>query len=194
MRLVFIGPPGAGKGTQAAMLSSALGVPHISTGDLFRRHRERRTPLGRDAERYLDAGELVPDSVTVDMVRMRLDEPDARHGFILDGFPRTVPQADGLTLLLDGSGVKLDAVVEFTAPEDVLVDRLLARGRQDDAEDVIRNRQRVYHRDTAPVLAYYADLLVSVDAVGGAEQIADEVLTRLQAEPQAGRHQRHRGN
>ncbi|WP_042366083.1 adenylate kinase [Streptacidiphilus neutrinimicus] len=187
MRLVLIGPPGAGKGTQAAMLSSALGVPHISTGDLFRRHRDLGTPLGREAERYLDAGELVPDAVTVGMVRLRLDEPDARHGFILDGFPRTVPQADGLALLLDESAVKLDAVVEFTAPEDVLVGRLLARGRPDDTEDVVRNRQHVYRRDTAPLLAYYADLLLSVDAVGGAEEIADEVLTRLQAAPQSER-------
>ncbi|WP_042432321.1 adenylate kinase [Streptacidiphilus anmyonensis] len=188
MRLVLIGPPGAGKGTQAAMLSSALGVPHISTGDLFRDHTARRTQLGQDAGRYLDAGELVPDPVTVDMVRQRLGEPDARHGFILDGFPRTVPQADGLARILDEHGEKLDAVVELTAPEDVLVDRLLAHGRQDDAEDVIRNRQRVYHRDTAPLLAYYADLLTSVGAVGSTEQIADEVLTRLQAGPRPERH------
>ncbi|MEY9874734.1 adenylate kinase [Streptacidiphilus sp. MAP12-33] len=182
MRLVLIGPPGAGKGTQAALLSAALGVPHISTGELFRDHGARGTALGRDAERYVESGELVPDEVTVEMVRLRLDEPDTGRGFVLDGFPRTVAQADGLEALLSGAGLRLDAVVELTAPEQVLVDRLLGRGRQDDTEEVIRNRQRVYHRDTAPLLSHYADLLVSVQAVGPVEKIAEEVLASLPAQ------------
>ncbi|MFF4585701.1 adenylate kinase [Streptomyces sp. NPDC001388] len=184
MRLVLIGPPGAGKGTQAAILSERLGIPHVSTGDLFREHVTRRTPLGQDAERYLDAGELVPDHVTGGMVRQRLAEPDARRGFLLDGFPRTVPQARELAAILDSAGVALDAVVEFTAPEDVVVKRLLNRGRQDDHEDVIRHRQRVYEHRTAPLLDHYADILLTVEAVGPIEEIAARALKGL---PEAAR-------
>ncbi|WP_367320284.1 adenylate kinase [Streptomyces sp. HUAS ZL42] len=179
MRLVLIGPPGAGKGTQAAILSKRLGVPHISTGDLFREHVTRRTPLGRDAERYLETGELVPDHVTAGMVRQRLSRPDARHGFLLDGFPRTVPQARELTALLAGAGTGLDAVLEFTAPEDVVVARLLKRGRPDDTEDVVRHRQRVYEHQTAPLLDHYADILLTVQAVGPVDEIAGRALKGL---------------
>lgn len=179
MRLVLIGPPGVGKGTQAAILSKRFGVPHISTGDLFREHVARRTPLGRDAERYLDAGELVPDQVTVGMVRQRLGRPDARRGFLLDGFPRTVTQAWELAAVLDGSGTGLDAVLEFAAPEDVVVTRLLERGRPDDTEDVIRHRQRVYEDQTAPLLDHYADILLTVQAVGPVDEIAGRALKGL---------------
>src|SRR5690606_20173498 len=116
---------------------------HISTGDLFREHVTRRTPLGQEAQRYLDTGELVPDHITGGMVRRRLAEPDARHGFLLDGFPRTVPQAQELAGMLDFAGAALDAVVEFAVPEEVVVTRLLKRGRPDDTEEVIRHRQQV---------------------------------------------------
>ncbi|MFC6063315.1 adenylate kinase [Streptomyces ochraceiscleroticus] len=181
MRLVLIGPPGAGKGTQAAILGTALGVPHISTGDLFREHVGGRTPLGRRAAEYLDAGALVPDDVTNAMVRDRLTAPDTAKGFLLDGFPRTTAQADVLAEVLAAEGQQLDAVVEFDVPEDVLLERLLARGRTDDTEHVIRRRQEVYRSQTAPLLAYYEDLLLTIRATGPVEDIAEQVLDALDA-------------
>ncbi|MFI9825696.1 adenylate kinase [Streptomyces sp. NPDC052013] len=179
MRLVLIGPPGAGKGTQAAILSERLGVPHISTGDLFRDHVTRRTPLGMDAQRYLNTGELVPDHVTSGMVRERLARPDARNGFLLDGFPRTVPQARELTTMLAAVDTTLDAVLEFTAPEEVVVARLLKRGRPDDTEDVIRHRQNVYLRQTAPLMTHYSDILLTVHATGTVEDITARAMAQL---------------
>ena len=180
MRLVLIGPPGVGKGTQAVILGKRLGIPHISTGDLFRDHVTRRTPLGREAGHYLDTGELVPDHITVGMVHERLDRQDARRGFMLDGFPRTVPQARDLTGVLERTGDRLDAVVEFTAPEEILVSRLLKRGRPDDTEDVIRHRQQVYGHETAPLLDHYAGILVTVEATGPVEDIAERALKELE--------------
>ncbi|MBZ4020372.1 adenylate kinase [Streptomyces purpurogeneiscleroticus] len=181
MRLVLIGPPGAGKGTQAAILGTALGVPHISTGDLFREHVGGRTPLGRRAAEYLDAGALVPDGVTNAMVRERLTAPDTARGFLLDGFPRTTAQADVLAEHLAAEGQQLDAVVEFDVPEDVVIQRLLSRGRTDDTEQVIRHRQEVYRSQTAPLLTYYEDLLLTVRATGAVEDIAQQVLDALDA-------------
>ena len=183
MRLVLVGPPGAGKGTQAVRLAERLDVPHISTGDLFRANltKGQETPLGLEAKRYMDAGDLVPDSVTVAMVRDRLTHDDASKGFILDGFPRTLSQAGSLEELLAERGENLDAVVEFKVSEDVLVQRLLGRGRDDDTEDVIRRRQQVYRDETAPLLEHYRDRLVSVDAVGSVEEITDRVSGALRA-------------
>jgi len=181
VRLVLVGPPGAGKGTQAERMAARLGVPHISTGDLFRANLEERTELGVAAKTYMDAGELVPDEVTVAMVRARFARPDAAAGFILDGFPRTAPQAVALTGLLDEQGLKLDAVVEFAVSDEVVVGRLLGRGRSDDTEDVIRRRQQVYRDETAPLLEYYRDLLVSVDAVGTVDEVTERVIAALRA-------------
>ncbi|OLR90621.1 adenylate kinase [Actinokineospora bangkokensis] len=177
-RVVLVGPPGAGKGTQAAALSSQLGVPHISTGDLFRAHIANNTELGRQVKAIMDAGGLVPDEVTNEMVRDRLGAEDARGGFLLDGFPRNTGQADFLAREL---GVELDAVVEFRIDEDVVVERLLGRGRADDTEDVIRHRLEVYRKETAPLLDHYADQLITVDAVGAVDEVTGRVLSALRS-------------
>jgi adenylate kinase len=179
VRLVLVGPPGAGKGTQAVRLAERLDVPHISTGDLFRANLGANTPLGLAAKRFMEAGELVSDEVTVGMVRERLTEDDAAKGFILDGFPRTVAQADALEETLEAAGDDLDAVVALEVPEDVLVQRLLGRGRTDDTEAVIRRRQEIYRDETAPLLEHYRGLLVTVDAVGEIQEITERVVDAL---------------
>jgi adenylate kinase len=181
VRLVLVGPPGAGKGTQAVRLAERLDIPHISTGDLFRANLQpgAETPLGLEAKRYMDAGDLVPDSVTVAMVRERLADDDAAKGFILDGFPRTLSQASSLEEMLAERAEDIDAVVEFQVPEEELVQRLLGRGRTDDTEDVIRRRQQVYRDETAPLLEHYRDRLVTINAVGTVEEITDRVADAL---------------
>ena len=175
MRLVLVGPPGAGKGTQAAILSEKLGVPHISTGDLFRANIGEGTPLGIEAKSYIDAGNLVPDDVTVRMVESRLNE-----GFLLDGFPRTVGQAEELKRLLSNLGTELDAVVQFDVSEDVVVERMLARGRADDTEEVIRNRMHVYTNETAPLLDYYSEKIIKIAAEGSVEEINERTMAELE--------------
>ena len=178
MRIVLLGPPGAGKGTQAVQLAEKLGVPQISTGELFRENISGGTKLGLEAKKYLDAGDLVPATLTNALVDDRLDHDDVASGFILDGFPRSVEQAEALHDMLERRGLALDAVIEFRVPEEELVSRLKGRGRADDTEDVIRNRFKVYRDETAPLLDYYRNELKTVDAVGS----LDEVFTRaLQA-------------
>lgn len=179
MRILIVGPPGAGKGTQAAVLSTELGVPHISTGDLFREHVGDETELGKQVEKYLDAGRLVPDQITNEMVRKRLDKADCAVGFILDGFPRTVGQAEVLDKLLRERDCELDTVLQLNVPQDVVVGRLLARGREDDSIDVIRCRQRVYQEETAPLLDFYSDRLVTVPAVGSIQDVTTRALAAL---------------
>ena len=179
MRIVLLGPPGAGKGTQAVKLAEKLGVPHISTGDLFRHNIGQGTPLGVRAKEYLDLGELVPTSLTNELVDDRLNEADVTGGFILDGFPRTVDQAEALHDMLERRGLKLDAVLEFRVPEEELVARLAGRGRADDTEDVIRNRFRVYRDETAPLLDYYTHELKTVEAVGSLDEVFNRALQSL---------------
>ncbi|MDV7090894.1 adenylate kinase [Rhodococcus sp. IEGM 248] len=179
MRIILTGPPGAGKGTQAQSLSTALQLPHISTGDLFRSHIAQGTELGQTAKSFLDAGELVPDEVTIGMVAERLAADDTAAGFILDGFPRTVAQAIALDELLGGQLRQINAVLDFSIADDAVVARMLARGRADDTEDVIRRRLRVYHDETRPLLDYYAPVLLSVDAGGEVDEVYAHAIGAL---------------
>ncbi|GAY13597.1 adenylate kinase [Mycobacterium sp. shizuoka-1] len=179
MRIVLLGPPGAGKGTQAADLAKKFGIPHISTGDLFRHNISTGTELGLEAKKYLDAGDLVPATLTNALVDSRLDDADVSDGFILDGFPRSVEQAEALKQMLSRRNLKLDAVLEFRVPEEELVSRLMGRGRADDNEDTIRNRFKVYRDETAPLLDYYADELKTVDAVGSLDEVFARALHAL---------------
>ena len=179
MRIVLVGPPGAGKGTQAALLSEKLGVPHISTGDLFRANISENTELGQTAKRYIDAGNLVPSSVTNDMVAERIAEGDAAEGFLLDGYPRSVEQADALKGLLAKKDLNIDAVLEFDIDDDTVVERMLARGRADDTEEVIRHRMDVYRSETAPLLNYYSDKVLKIDAVGEVNEISERAMKAL---------------
>ncbi|MBX7452037.1 adenylate kinase [Mycolicibacterium sp. 3033] len=179
MRIVLLGPPGAGKGTQAQKLADKLGVPHVSTGDLFRYNISNNTELGVEAKKYLDAGDLVPASLTNALVDDRLDDEDAQAGFILDGYPRSVEQAEALDEMLAKRNLSLDAVVEFKVPEEELVSRLQGRGRADDTEDVIRNRFKVYREETAPLLDHYQDTLTTVDAVGELDEVFARALKAL---------------
>lgn len=183
MRLVLVGPPGAGKGTQAAVISGKLGVPHVSTGDIFRANVGQGTPLGQQAQRYMDAGELVPDEVTNAMVADRLAAPDAADGFLLDGYPRNLGQADVLEQQLADAGTSLDAVVEIVVDTEHVVQRLLARGqgRVDDTEEVIRHRLDVYASETAPLVDHYRaqGLLRTVDGVGSVDDVSERILDAL---------------
>lgn len=179
MRIVLLGPPGAGKGTQAAKLADKLGVPHISTGDLFRDNIKGETELGLEAKRYLDAGDLVPSSLTNALVEDRIDADDAKNGFILDGYPRSVEQAEALGDMLAARSLSLDAVIEFRVSEDELLSRLKGRGREDDTEEIILNRMRVYRDETTPLLDHYRDQLKTVDAVGSMDEVFARALQAL---------------
>jgi adenylate kinase len=180
VRVVLLGPPGAGKGTQAQKLSEKLGIPQISTGDLFRKNISEGTPLGVEAKRYLDAGDLVPSELTNKLVEDRIEQPDAADGFILDGYPRSVEQAKALDEMLKNHNTKLNAVLEFSVSEEELLARLKARGRADDTEEVIHNRMQVYRDETEPLLEYYShNNLQTVEAVGGLEEVFARALQAL---------------
>jgi len=185
MRLVLMGPPGAGKGTQAHVVSELLGVPHISTGEIFRANIVRGTPLGSEAKQYMDAGEYVPDGITNSMVRDRLSQEDCRPGFLLDGYPRTVEQVGELNAMMRAADQQLHHVVELTVDFDVVVARLVKRsaeiGRSDDTEAVIRRRFEVYFEQTAPLVAMYEDqgLLVHVDGLGDVDEVTARIVAVL---------------
>jgi adenylate kinase len=179
VRLVLLGPPGAGKGTQAEKLAEKLQIPHLSTGELFRQNINNGTKLGLEAKGYLDAGDLVPSELTNELVDDRLSNSDADGGFILDGYPRSVQQAKALHDMLERRGTRLDAVLEFRVPEDVLLERLKARGRADDTDEVILNRMKVYRDETAPLIEYYRNELKTVDAVGTVDEVFARALRAL---------------
>jgi adenylate kinase len=179
VRVVLLGPPGAGKGTQAVKLAEKLELPHLSTGDLFRENIGNGTELGLKAKRYLDAGDLVPSELTNELVDDRLSKPDTDNGFILDGYPRSVQQAKALDDMLERRGTQLDAVLEFRVSEQVLLERLKARGRADDTDEVILNRMKIYRDETAPLIEYYTRELKTVDAVGEVDEVFARALQAL---------------
>lgn len=191
MRLIIMGPPGAGKGTQAKFIAEHFKIPAISTGDIFRANVSEGTPLGIEAKRYMDAGEYVPDEVTNLMVRNRIDGPDAVGGFLLDGYPRTLAQVEELDGMIRFTGHQLDAVVSLTVDQDEIVHRLLQRaqveGRADDTEDVIRNRQRVYLEQTEPLIAVYQErgIVHEIDGMGDVAEVTERIFEALDIVPES---------
>jgi adenylate kinase len=213
MNIVFLGPPGAGKGTQAKILIERYGIPQISTGDMLREHRAKGTELGKKAQEYMDKGQLVPDEIILGMVKKRLSQPDCQKGFILDGFPRTVAQAEALDKLLSEMGKKLDFALALIVPDDLLVERLTGRRtckicgmmyhikykppkvegkcdvcggelyqRPDDNEETVRNRLKVYHEQTAPLIEYYKNkgILREIDGSKSIEEITQHLISILE--------------
>ncbi|MGV8851073.1 MAG: adenylate kinase [Rhodoglobus sp.] len=184
-RLLLIGPPGAGKGTQAARLAEIYGIPAISTGDIFRSNVKNGTELGTKAKAFMDAGDNVPDSLTNELIRDRLEDSDAQDGFLLDGYPRTTDQVRELDAFLASHGAALDAVVELEADPEVVVARLrkraLEQGRSDDTEAVVRHRLEVYSEQTAPLINVYAsrDVLVTIDALGEIDAVTARITESL---------------
>jgi len=185
MRMLILGPPGAGKGTQASRLAAHYAIPAISTGDIFRANIAEGTPLGVRVQDIVNSGGYVPDELTNELVKSRLSEPDAAEGFLLDGYPRTGAQVDELDTMLAAEGRSLDAVAELTVPGEELIERLVLRaqtdGRVDDTAEVIRSRQELYTEQTAPLLAVYRDrgLLVQVDGLGEVDEVSERLFAAL---------------
>ena len=187
MRMLIMGPPGCGKGTQAERLSRRLGITVVSTGEVFRDHVKNQTPLGREVLGHLDAGDLVPDTLTNRVVRERLNQNDVRVGFLLDGYPRNTAQQAELDIILAANGQELDVAAQLTVDDAELVRRMLHRatmtGRSDDTEDVIRHRLELYHRETEPVASAYSQrgILLNVDGMGSEDEIFGRLLAGLRA-------------
>ncbi len=185
MRILFMGPPGAGKGTQAKIIGEIYSVPQISTGDILRDAMKRGTEMGRKAQEYVNAGKLVPDEVVIGIVKDRLNEPDAEKGFILDGFPRTTGQAEALKVLLSSLGQDLDRAVTLSVPDEELIRRLLDRavkeGRADDTESVIANRLQTYNEQTRPLIDYYRNegILREINGIGSLNEITGRIEQAL---------------
>ncbi len=177
--LIFLGPPGSGKGTQAQELSKELNIPHISTGEMLREAIAKQTALGQKAQAYVDKGELVPDELLLGLIEERLNEEDAENGWILDGFPRNVPQAEFLDQLLQKLDKFSEQAINLEVPDEVIIDRLLLRGRKDDNEETIRRRLEVYREKTQPVLNYYRqqDRLSSVDGNRKLQEVTKTLKT-----------------
>jgi len=186
-RLLIVGPQGSGKGTQGVRIGEALSIPVISTGDVFRANVKDGTPLGQQVKAIIEAGDLVPDSLTSEIVRDRLAQDDADNGFLLDGYPRNLGQVGDLDAFLEGRGESLDAVIELSVPRDESIARLTQRaidqGRTDDTEEVIANRLAIYERETAPILDVYRErgIVDTIDGVGSLDEIADRIAAALSA-------------
>lgn len=186
-RMLLMGPPGSGKGTQATRIADKLGIVPISTGDIFRHNVKAMTPLGVEAKRYIDGGDFVPDDVTNRMVADRIAQADAEHGFLLDGYPRTAGQVEALDEMLRAAGLALSAVVELEVPDAELVERLLKRaqieGRADDTQDVIQHRLDLYHRETEAVIESYVDrgIVARVDGTGQIDDVTERLLQSVYA-------------
>jgi adenylate kinase len=191
MRLILMGPPGAGKGTQAKVVADHFGIPAISTGDIFRTNVSNGTLLGKQAREYMDKGEYVPDELTNLMVRARIDEPDAEPGFLLDGYPRTLAQVEELDGMIRFTGHELDAVVVLTVDPDEIVARLVQRaeveGRADDTEEVVRRRQEVYSEQTEPLIGVYQrrGIVHEIDGMGAVEEVTKRIFDALDVVPQS---------
>ncbi len=187
MRIVLIGPPGAGKGTQASLMEEKYHIIHLSTGEILRREIQRKTTLGNQAKVFIDKGQLVPDKLLLELMEQRLRKPDCERGYLLDGFPRTIPQAIGLNNILRHLSTRLDLVISLTANEDELVNRLVLRGRNsgrsDDTPDVIRDRQKVYWEQTAPLLEFYREqgILHEVDGIGTINDVFSRIVEVMDA-------------
>jgi len=185
MKLLIMGPPGVGKGTQASRIKSKLNIAHLSTGDILRSEIEKETDTGVQAKLNMDAGKLVPDQVLLDIIQDRIKNPDCDGGYLLDGFPRTLPQAVGLEKIMESIKHTLDMVISLTADENELVERLIKRGeesgRSDDTPEVIRNRQKIYWEQTAPLVDFYKNkgILKDVDGLGEISEITERILTVL---------------
>lgn len=183
MRIIIFGPPGAGKGTQANLISEEYDIPHLSTGEIFRSSIKNETPLGKEVKAILDAGDLVPDEKVVGLVEEELQNDKYANGYILDGFPRTVPQAEAYDALLDKKGKTLDAFLQLVVPEEELINRILSRGegRSDDSPQKVKNRLAVYRKETEPVLNHYKkqDLVETINGVGSIEKIFERIKATL---------------